>query len=135
MRTALDSSVILDVLTDDERYGALSEQAIRRASEEGALLVGEQVLAEIVPVLPPDRTESVSRWLQDWNIETVPADREVAVLAGSRYGDALHAAKADTPVLTDFLIGAHAYCRADRLLARPAHRWKQIINELEVIEP
>jgi hypothetical protein len=51
MRTALDSSVILDVITDDSESAEASERALTRALRSGALVVGECVLAEITPAL------------------------------------------------------------------------------------
>lgn len=65
MITAVDSSVLLDVLAADATYGVASEAALRRASAEGALIVCEAVLAEIVPVLAP---AEVSQWLADWQL-------------------------------------------------------------------
>jgi hypothetical protein len=49
MISALDSSVILDVVTDDPSFADASEALLRRASAEGQLVAGECVLAEIRP--------------------------------------------------------------------------------------
>lgn len=38
MRTAVDTSVLLDVLTDDSVHGSASSLALRQAAGEGALL-------------------------------------------------------------------------------------------------
>lgn len=66
MRTAVDTSVLLDVLTDDSRYANDSEAALRQAREEGAVLVGETVVAEVRPVLP---REEILEFLADWGIQ------------------------------------------------------------------
>ena len=49
MITALDSSIILDVLTADPRFADSAEQLLRRAFAEGRLVIGECVAAEILP--------------------------------------------------------------------------------------
>ena len=49
MRTALDSSVLLDVVTADPGFADASEQALRRAASEGAPIICECVVAEIRP--------------------------------------------------------------------------------------
>jgi len=49
MISALDSSVILDVLTDNPQFADASEALLRRAVTEGKLVIGECALAEIPP--------------------------------------------------------------------------------------
>ena len=45
MITAIDSSVILDALTEDPRFADISEEHLRKAALEGKLIVCECVLA------------------------------------------------------------------------------------------
>jgi hypothetical protein len=47
MRTAVDSSVLLDVLGADPRFGARSREALRTAYDAGALVACEVVWAEV----------------------------------------------------------------------------------------
>ena len=49
MLTAVDSSVLLDVLTNSAAHSDSSEQALRKTAEEGGLIICECVLAEIRP--------------------------------------------------------------------------------------
>ena len=49
MITAVDSSVILDVVTDDPAFAEASERALRKAAIEGQLVACECVHAEIYP--------------------------------------------------------------------------------------
>lgn len=51
MVTAVDSSVLLDVLLNDPKYVSPSTTALRRAVAEGSLAVSEVVIGEIVSVL------------------------------------------------------------------------------------
>lgn len=132
MKTALDSSVILDVLADDPQWGQASEEALKRALGSGPLVIGECVLAEITPALAKD---DLSSFLADWNILFVPSSRESSILAGEMYRAYLRRNPEWKRVLPDFLIGAHAACHASRLLARDRGYYRDYFTSLTVIEP
>jgi predicted nucleic acid-binding protein len=116
MISALDSSVILDVLAGDPQFADSSEALLRRGAAEGKLVVGEYVLAEITPAFRDD--ESLSEFLADWHIEFVPSSRDSAILAGRHFARYLARGGRSGRIVADFLIGAHAVHHADRLLAR-----------------
>jgi len=82
VRTAVDSSVLLDVLIADPRFVEPSEQSLRRAAGEGALLLCECVLAEITPVVG---ASAIDEFLADWNLAFVPSTIASAKLAGEMY--------------------------------------------------
>ena len=83
MISAVDSSVILDVVTADLRHADESEEVLRRAAREGQLLACECVLAEICPAFgDPD---SFEEFLSDWQVEFVPSSRQSATLAGRHF--------------------------------------------------
>ena len=52
MVTAVDTSVLLDVLLDDAQHGSASMAALQLAAAQGQLVVSAVALAELVPVLP-----------------------------------------------------------------------------------
>lgn len=132
MITALDSSVVLDVLTNSPRYSVLSESALRQASLQGQLVVSETVLAEIFPALGD--AEQVRRFLSDWQIEFVPSDVESAMLAGEMFSRYLRRGRERKRILADFLIGAHASVHADRLLARDRGFLRDYFRDLKVVD-
>ena len=66
MVTAVDTSVLLDVLLNDPRHGPNSIAALRRAAAEGSLAIGETALAEIVPTLA---SADVPQFLSDWRAD------------------------------------------------------------------
>ncbi len=133
MRTAVDSSVLLDVILDAPRFADRSEAALRGAATAGALVVGECVLAEITPALGPER---VDEFVTDWGIEFVPSTRQSSVLAGEMFAAYLRRRRGSTVrVLPDFLIGAHATFAAERLLARDRGYYRDYFRNLVVIEP
>ena len=134
MRTAIDSSVLLDVVLEDARFADRSEAALRSAAAHGALVICECVLAEIRPVFARGEIEL---FLEDWGLELVPSTRESALLAGEMFGLYLSRRRGTAPsrVLPDFLIGAHATVVADRLLARDRGYYRDYFRKLALISP
>lgn len=116
MISAVDSSVLLDVLVNDPVHEARSAGLLRQARMEGRLIVCECVMAEIRPAF--DSTPRFREFLRDLNLDYVPLGVAAAELAGECQTRYLSRGGAAKRVLPDFLIGAHARFQADRLLAR-----------------
>ena len=83
MRTAIDSSVLLDVIVDPEGFADRSEAALRTAAAAGSLVVCECAVAEIRPAFGSGKIEA---FLGDWQLEFVASTRESSVLAGEMFG-------------------------------------------------
>lgn len=132
MVTAVDTSVLLDVVTDDPRWADASEAALRRASREGSLVIGECVLAEITPALG---AAAIAEFLDDWNLCFIPSSRASALLAGKLFGTHLARGGKGGRVVPDFLIGAHAQLHAERLLARDRGYLRDYFKKLTVWQP
>jgi len=132
MRTALDSSVILDVLTNDKTWADASQKSLKQAMSEGSLVIGECVMAEITPAL---ESSDLAVFLLDWGIQFVPTNRAAAILAGEMYRTYLNRKGNAKRVLPDFLIGAHALHHSDRLLARDRGYYRDYFSDLVLVEP
>lgn len=133
MTTAVDTSVLLDILTDDTRYASSSETALAEARALGRLVVCESVVAELRPALESDR--QLEAFLHDMSIEFLPATLESANLAGSIYASYLKNRGPARRVLPDFLIAAHAQLNADRLLARDRGYYREYFKNLSLMDP
>jgi predicted nucleic acid-binding protein len=134
MISAVDSSVVLDVLVGDAQEAERSLAAVRKASLEGKLIVSESVVAEIRPVFG-DRGE-FEEFMRDWGLEFVASNLPSALLAGEMLARYLSRKRERTGrVLADFLIGAHAQVHADRLLARDRGYLRDYFTELTVWDP
>jgi predicted nucleic acid-binding protein len=132
MVTAVDSSVILDVLLRDELHIQTSIAALRLAHAEGSLIISETVLAEICPILAENEIDEA---LSDWNLNFVPSSKESAILAGRMFSTYLERGGNRKRVIPDFLIGAHAQIHAARLLARDKGFYRDYFRPLKLWDP
>jgi predicted nucleic acid-binding protein len=131
MATAVDSSVLLDVLLDDPQHAESSAAALRAAVPDG-LVICEVVIAEISPVLA---VASIPEFLSDWQIKFVPSSVESAVLAGEMFRTYLERGGKRGRVVPDFLIAAHAQLHAGNLLARDRGYYRDYFHALNLIDP
>ena len=133
MISAVDSSVILDVVTDDQTHAGASEELLREASAKGQLVVCECVIAEIYPAF--DGARSFEEFLGDWQLEFVPSSHRSAAMAGSHFAAYLSRGGRQGRIVADFLIGAHAKLHAGRLLARDRGFLRDYFADLAVVGP
>jgi predicted nucleic acid-binding protein len=132
MRTAVDSSVLLDVLTDAPGFAEVSEKALIQAKREGVLVICETVVAEVRPVLS---AKDFHVFLHDWEIVFEPGSLASAELAGTLFAKYLRRNPERKVVVPDFLIGAHAQLHTDRLLARDRGFLRTYFRDLKVWIP
>jgi len=134
MITAVDSSVILDVLTGGHGNTSSSLAALRQASREGRLIVSESVMAEVRPVF--ESNDLFQEFLGDWGLEFMPSTLRSSIRAGEMLRQMLTRKKRhEGRILPDFLIGAHALEHADRLLARDRGFLRDYFTDLAVWDP
>jgi predicted nucleic acid-binding protein len=128
----IDSSVLLDVFTEDPRWLGWSQAQLTRAAQRGAIVVNAVVLAEIAPRF--SRIEALRAALPSMAvIEEIPA--AAAFLAGHAHTAYRRAGGTREAILPDFLIGAHAAVTARPLLTRDPRRVSTHIPGVECIAP
>ncbi len=131
MKTAVDSSILLDVLSADPRYASASERALRDAARSGALLACPIVWAEVQSHFP--RPEEMGAAMAAAGIVFDPFDEACAALAGKLWADYRRAGGSRQRLIADFLIGAHALTRAGaRLLSRDRGFYRRYFPKLAV---
>jgi predicted nucleic acid-binding protein len=130
--TVVDSSVLLDVLTEDPRWVAWSQAQLTEAAQRGAIVLNAVVLAEIAPRF--SRIEALHAALPAMAIvEEIPA--AAAFLAGHAHAGYRRAGGAREASLPDFLIAAHAAVTGRPLLTRDPRRVVAHIRGATLIAP
>jgi predicted nucleic acid-binding protein len=132
LATFVDSSVLLDVFTENQHWLSWSRQQLTQAAQRGAIVVNAIVLAEIAPRFP--RIEELRSALPSMTvIEEIPTG--AAFLAGHAHADYRRAGGAREAILPDFVIGAHAAVTDRPLLTRDPRRVATYIPGATLIFP
>ena len=131
MITFVDTNILLDVFLPDPEYGESSSGALEKAFKEGSLIINEIVYAELAPQF--ESRAPLDEVLGKLGIRTVLIDTEVAFLAGGVWKGYRKSGGKRNRILADFLIGAHARLKADRLLTRDRGFYKKYFKGLAIL--
>jgi predicted nucleic acid-binding protein len=130
---AVDSSVLLDVLTEDPRFASASAAAMEQALGAGGVVVCDAVVAEVQAMLATQR--SAMEALAEFGIRFLPTDEPAAVRAGFMQRRFRDRGGRRERVVADFLIGAHALLQCQALITRDAGFFRDYFKGLKVIVP
>jgi hypothetical protein len=133
MITAIDTSVLLDVLVPDPEYFERSLQALEEAANAGSLVVCDLVYAELCVNF--EHQGDCEEFLQKNDIRVEALTREASFLASRLWRGHRHGGGKRTRILTDFLVGAHAQAQASQLLTRDRGFYREIFRSLTVVDP
>ena len=132
MITAVDTSVLLDVLTNDSLNGMPSLSALRAAAAIGQLVVCPIVWAELAGSF--DDPHVMLRSFAEAHIAFDPFDRMCADLAGAHWRAYRRQGGSRTRLMADFFIGAHAQRRGCRLITRDRGFYRRYFTDLQIID-
>ena len=133
MITAVDTNVLLDVLGADPRFGPHSRDALRACMMEGTLLACNVVWAELAA--STSAHAKLASALKRLGVEFSPLDAAAAEAAGLAWRRFANRGARRGRVVADFLIGAHASHRADRLLTRNRGFYRAYFRGLRLVNP
>lgn len=134
MITAVDTNVLLDLLTADREQGETSREAIRACLAEGSLVACPVVWTEVATFFRPD-PEAGAEALEHLGVRFVPMDMDAAMQA-ARCWQAYRAGREEVRrVAADFIIGGHAMVHADRLLTRDRGFFQGYFDGLDMLDP
>lgn len=128
----VDSSVLLDVIGEDDDWLDWSAWMLEEAGTGGRLIINPIIYAEIsvrvetMEALDDDLERFVTRRPLPW---------DAAFLAGKCFERYRRAGGQRTAPLPDFFIGAHASVEDLTLLTRDARRFRTYFPKLRIIAP
>jgi hypothetical protein len=130
--TVVDSSVLLDVFTQDATWLTWSQAELTAAAQRGTIVLNAVVLAEVAPRF--SRVEALRAALPSMAIiEEIPV--AASFLAGHAHANYRRAGGPREAVLPDFLISAHAAVTRRPLLTRDPRRVATHIPGAVLITP
>lgn len=129
----VDSSVLLDVLTEDPSWAGWSSEALERCGDENELAINPIIYAEVS--IRFERIEDLDAALPDAEFRRLPLPFEAGFLAGKSYLRYRRRGGLRRAPLPDFYIGAHAAVSGFTLLTRDTARYRTYFPRLRVIAP
>ena len=135
MRSAVDSSVLLDVLLPDPDFGPASAAILREAIDSGAVVACETVWAEVRAAFSND--EQFDYAIEKLGVGFEALNKQAAALAGSLWSQyrARTRGSARTHLIPDFLVGAHALLQAEALLSRDRGFYRLYFSRIKLVDP
>ena len=131
--TAVESSVLLDVLTDDPRFADASETCLGEALAHNDLVVCAAVVAEVQTLL--ETRDTAMDTLALLGLRYLPTTEQAAVRAGHMQRRFRDRGGRRERVVADFLIGAHALLQCSGLITRDDGFFRDYFKGLKVIVP
>lgn len=125
--------MILDVVTDDSRWGEWSAAMLARCADGGMLVINPIVYAEVS--IGFERVEELDEVLAEDSFLRQPLPWEAAFLAGKCFLEYRRRGGSRRSPLPDFYIGAHAAVAGMPLLTRDARRYRTYFSGLQILSP
>ena len=129
----VDSNVILDVVTDDPRWGDWSAEQLEMHANQAVLVINPVIYSEVSVGFA--RIEELEEALSEDFFLREPLPWEAAFLAGKAFLSYRRKSGTRRSPLPDFYIGAHAAVREYRLLTRDRSRYETYFPPVEIIAP
>lgn len=130
----MDTNVILDISTNDERWYEWSVAALEEAADESTLVINPIIYAEVS--IAYKKIEDLELALPRGTFRRDALPFEAAFLAGKAFLRYKHrGGRSKARPLPDFYIGAHAAVAGFRLLTRDAARYRTYFPGVRVIAP
>jgi predicted nucleic acid-binding protein len=131
--TLVDSNVLIDILTEDDRWLPWSLDSLADAADRGPVFINPVIFAEVSVRFTA--VEDLEEALPARDYRRSPLPWSAAFLAGKAYVDYRRRGGPKTSPLPDFFIGAHAAVDRLVLLTRDATRYRTYFPTVTLIVP
>lgn len=142
MITAVDTNILLDILLPDESHVLTSKRLLDEHASKGQLIICEIVYAELASQFGSEK--ETKAFLSDTGIRLVNSSEKSLAVAGERWRaytknrrsstcpQCNHPVQLRQRVLSDFIIGAHAFTHAEQLLSRDRGFYRTYFKDLKI---
>lgn len=130
---AIDSSVLIDLLSDNPGTAEGAEAALRQSLSVGPVVVCDVVLSEITTALR--HGDAALAVLEEMGIAYLAIESKSAVRAGEMQRRYRQRGGRRERTVPDFLVGAHALLQCDGLITRDDTFFRDYFKGLKVIVP
>ncbi len=130
---AIDSSVLIDLLSNDPLTSEGAEASLRASLSIGPVVVCDVVLAEITTALK-DGSQALAT-LEDMGLAYSRVEAKAAMRAGEMQRRYRQRGGRRQRTVPDFLVGAHALLQCDALVTRDDGFFRDYFKGLKLIVP
>lgn len=129
----VDANVLLDILTDDPKWRAWSEERFLAAIETDQAAVNPIIYAELGAAYVS--AAEFERAIAGWPVQRLPLPYEAAFPAAQAFLRYRKEGGQRRSPLPDFYIGAHAQVAGLTLLTRDASRYRSYFPRVRLLAP
>lgn len=155
MITAVDTNILLDILIKDKIYFTESKELLDKYQGKGQLIICEMVYAELASQFIIEK--ELLSFFSDTGIRLVYSNEKTLWLIGKRWENyiqnrkqtlqcsqcgketSIYCSRCKSPIkfrqriISDFIIGAHAFINADFFLTRDRGFYKTYFKDLNIV--
>jgi len=131
--TLVDTNVLLDLVTNDERFVEWSISQLEAASLKGPIIINDVIYSELS--VRYDTIEQLDAFIECAVLQHDYIPREALFLAGKAFQKYRRSGGTRTAVLPDFYLGAHAAVLKLPVLTRDEARYRTYFPTVSLISP
>jgi predicted nucleic acid-binding protein len=135
MTTAVDTSVLLDLIARESEHQDAAATALAKARKKGSIIVCEVVYAELAAAFKGEKKKKVDAFLNAAGITLSRSPEAVLADAGKLWQGYRDRGGPRIRILPDFLVGSHALSEAHELLTRDRGFFRDSFKKLRVVDP